>query len=180
VHCILIKPVLSNNLSYVTKTKSTLHNDACFIIQIQLNIHCMFFRYNFFVNFLHNYNKLETQWAVSLTFHSALRKLNTEPPIGASHHVLVIWLNRRYLEIDQSETRMACGGHVYWRIGTNWAIFIDDLPRMLPTKFRFIWQSGFREEDFLEINQLETRIAFGSHVCQRIGTKLSIFREDLP
>jgi hypothetical protein len=31
---------------------------------------------------------------------------------------------------------------------------------MLPTKFRFIWQSGFRE-DFLEINQSETRIAFG-------------------
>jgi hypothetical protein len=23
---------------------------------------------------------------------------------------------------------------------------------MLPTKFRFIWPSGFREEDFLEIN----------------------------
>jgi hypothetical protein len=35
---------------------------------------------------------------------------------------------------------------------------------MLPTKFRFIWQSSFREEDFLEINQLETRIAFGGHV----------------
>jgi hypothetical protein len=30
---------------------------------------------------------------------------------------------------------------------------------MLPTKFQFIWQSGFRE-DFLEINQSETRIAF--------------------
>jgi hypothetical protein len=24
---------------------------------------------------------------------------------------------------------------------------------MLPTKFRFIWTSGFRGEDFLEINQ---------------------------
>ena len=31
---------------------------------------------------------------------------------------------------------------------------------MLSTKFRFIWQGGFRGEDFLEINQSETRIAF--------------------
>jgi hypothetical protein len=43
---------------------------------------------------------------------------------------------------------------------------------MLPTKFRFIWQSGFREEDFLEINQSETRISFDDHVCQRIGTRM--------
>ena len=32
---------------------------------------------------------------------------------------------------------------------------------MLPTKFRFIWPSSFRGEDFLEINQSETRIACG-------------------
>jgi hypothetical protein len=31
---------------------------------------------------------------------------------------------------------------------------------MLPTKFRFIWQSGFRGKDFLEIDQSETRIAY--------------------
>jgi hypothetical protein len=51
---------------------------------------------------------------------------------------------------------------------------------MLPTKFRFIWQSCFRGEDFLEINQSETRIVCGGHVCKRIGTKLAIFIEDLP
>ena len=43
--------------------------------------------------------------------------------------------------------------------------FIENLPQMLPTKFRFIWQSGFRREDFLEINQSETRIVCGGHVC---------------
>ena len=31
---------------------------------------------------------------------------------------------------------------------------------MHPTKFRFIWQSGFRGEDFLEINQSETIIVW--------------------
>jgi hypothetical protein len=53
-----------------------------------------------------------------------------------------------FLEINQSETRILCGGHVCKRIGTKWPTFIEVLPRMLPNKFRFIWPSGFRGEDF--------------------------------
>jgi hypothetical protein len=44
-------------------------------------------------------------------------------------------------------------------------MIIEDITRMLPTKFQFIWESGFRGEDFLEINQSETRMACGGHVC---------------
>jgi hypothetical protein len=33
---------------------------------------------------------------------------------------------------------------------------------MVPTKFQFIWPSGYRGEDSLEINQSDTRIACGA------------------
>ena len=36
---------------------------------------------------------------------------------------------------------------------------------VLPTKFRFIWLLIFRGEDYLEIDQSETRITYGGHVC---------------
>jgi hypothetical protein len=36
---------------------------------------------------------------------------------------------------------------------------------MLPAKFDFIWPSGFRGKDFLEIDQSEKKIACRGHIC---------------
>jgi hypothetical protein len=47
---------------------------------------------------------------------------------------------------------------------------------MLHTKFQFIWESGFRGEDFLEINQSKTRMACDGHVL--IGQCLKIFSSE--
>jgi hypothetical protein len=40
---------------------------------------------------------------------------------------------------------------------------------MHPTKFRFIWTSDFRAEDFREIDQSEIGIACGGHVLGQIN-----------
>jgi len=42
-----------------------------------------------------------------------------------------IWpsgFREEFLEINQSEKRIASGGHVCKRIGTKWAIVTEDLP----------------------------------------------------
>ena len=54
------------------------------------------------------------------------------PSIDASYQVSVHlakqFQRRRSLEIDQSETRIACGSHVCEWIGTKLEIFIEDHP----------------------------------------------------
>jgi hypothetical protein len=38
---------------------------------------------------------------------------------------------------------------------------------MLPTKFQFIWTASFRGKFSLEIDQPETRIAYGGHGSEK-------------
>ena len=58
--------------------------------------------------------RLEAQWdePVSLTFHSALRKLNTDPSVGASHQVSVHlakqFQGRRFFFINQPVRNKNC------------------------------------------------------------------------
>jgi hypothetical protein len=59
-------------------------------------------------------------------------------------------------------------------MGTKFVLFIDDLPRMLPTKLRLIWQRGFRGDNFLEINQSETRIVCGADFLKFVFILLDI------
>ena len=53
------------------------------------------------------------------------------------------WICVAHLSV-QLETWIAYGIHVCYWIGTKLALFIEDIP----IKFRFIWPSGFIEEDF--------------------------------
>jgi hypothetical protein len=58
-----------------------------------------------------------------LTDQDEISNLYRGPSIDASYQVSVQlakqFQGRRFLEINQSETRIACGGQVCYRIGTN-------------------------------------------------------------
>jgi hypothetical protein len=61
-------------------------------------------------------------------------------------------------------------GSIYGRFSIKIALFFlisktNMATRGNSTRFWFIWLSSFRGEDFKEIDQPETRIACGGHVC---------------
>jgi hypothetical protein len=67
-----------------------------------------------------------------VTDRDGMSNLYRGPSIDASYHVLDYlakqFQRKRFLEFDQSETRIACGGHVGTWIGTKLALFIENRP----------------------------------------------------
>ena len=68
-------------------------------------------------------NKNRLWWPCLLTDRDGMSNLYRGPSIDASYqvsdHLDKRFQRRRFLEIDQSETRIACGGHVCQWIGTK-------------------------------------------------------------
>jgi hypothetical protein len=56
------------------------------------------------------------------------RRTSIDASYQVSDHLGKRFQRKRFLEIDQTETRIACGGHVCTWIGTKLAFFIEDRP----------------------------------------------------
>jgi hypothetical protein len=111
---------------------------------------------------------------VSLTFHSALRKLNTEPSIGASHQVSVHLAKQFQRKIFRNQPSR--NKNCLWQ--PSLLTDRDEISNLyrrpsIDASYQVSVQLAMQCQGrrFLEINQSETRIACGTHVCKRIGTK---------
>ena len=106
---------------------------------------------------------------VSLTFHSALRKLYIKPSIGASYQILV-HLATRFQRRRLFRNRPTRNKNCLWPpcLLTNRAK-MSNLYKgpSIDASYQVsihLWK-WFQRRRFLEIDQPETRIACGNHVC---------------
>jgi hypothetical protein len=104
---------------------------------------------------IRNNNRL--WWPCLLTDRDGMNNLYRGPSIDASYqvsdHLAKRFQRRRFLEINQSETRMACGGHVCKWIWTKWAIFTEISGPSIDAYYQVSVHlaKGFQRRRFLQI-----------------------------
>jgi hypothetical protein len=129
--------------------------------QVSVHLAKRFQRRRFFRNQpMRNKNCL--WWLCLLMDRDRKSNLYRWPSIDASYQVsdhLAKRFQRRFLEINQSETRIACGSHVCKWIGTKWAPPID-----ASYQVSVHLAKRFQRRRIQKISQSETRVACGSHV----------------
>jgi hypothetical protein len=92
------------------------------------------------------------------------------PSIHAPYQVSVNWTKRFqrriFLEIDQSETRISCGGHVFLTNRDEMSIHYSGHSKDVTYQILVHFGKAVSEEKiFLEIDQSEKKIACDGHVC---------------
>ena len=110
-----------------------------------------------------------------LTDRDEISNIYRGPSIDASYQVSVQFAKqfqgRRFLEIDQSETRIACDWQPCLHVNRAEMSNLYRGPSIDASYQVSLHLVKWFQRRFLEIDQSETRIACGDHVCERIGTK---------
>jgi hypothetical protein len=114
-------------------------------------------------------NKNRLRRPCLLMDRDGISNLYREPSIDASYQVSDYlakpFQRRRFSEIDQSETRIACGGHVFLMDRDEMSNRYRGPPIDAFYKMSVHLAKQFQRKRYLKIDQSETRIACDGHVC---------------
>jgi hypothetical protein len=94
-----------------------------------------------------------------------IRGFSIDASYQVSDHLAMRFQRRRFLEIDQSETKIDCGGHVCKWIWDRMSNLYRGPSIDASYQVSVHLAKQFQRRRFLKIGQSETRIACGGHVC---------------
>ena len=93
------------------------------------------------------------------------RRLSIDASYQVSINFAERFQRRSFITIDQSETRIACGGHVFLTDHDKMSKLYKGPSIDASYQVSVYFAERFLRRSFLKIDQSETRIACGGHVC---------------
>ena len=145
----MYEPSISN--SYSIQTSYTLTHVVC-----SWEFDDLIFKFQKYL-FIHIFSEIQTNW------YDVFLSGKCRPIPIFYNHLAKQFQRRRFLEINQPETKIAYGSHVCYQIGMKLAIFIKK--PSIDVSYQVSVQLTKQGRRFLEIDQSERRIACSSHVC---------------